>query len=439
MKTAKPLIVASIFLPLILAAAACGTSVAPDAQPQTTPPTTAPASTIPASQAESPSGVAPAAQPAQAAAAPSPEPTQAASSDVPLSAPSGRTGDEKLAPELVGINGWINTEPFTLESLHGKVVLIDIWTYTCINCIRTFPFLKDWYEKYADQGLVIVGVHTPEFDFEKIKENVVEAAGKHGLLWPIVQDNDFATWDAYENRFWPAKYLIDKDGYIRYTHFGEGSYSETEEKIQELLNEAGSRVGDISVNRSPEREIDLRARTSNPNESVTRELYAGVERNYGAVRSRRAPPYVRHDEFYEEPEVDILYEDPGVHTNHFIYLQGLWHNGLESLTHARETDSFDDYMVIAFIATTVNVVMTSEGGSPYQVRITIDDDPLPSNHAGSDIRYDDEGNSYVLVDEPRMYRIVETSEFDGHDLKLSSNSADFSVFAFTFGAFKGDP
>ena len=428
MKGPGPLIAVSILLPLMWAAAACGASDAPEAQPQTTPPTAAPDSTIAASKAEPPSGLAPAAQPAQAA-----------SSDVPLAALSGRTGDEKLAPELVGIEGWINTEPFTLESLRGKVVLIDIWTYTCINCIRTFPFLKDWYEKYADQGLVIVGVHTPEFDFEKIRKNVVEAAGKHGLLWPIVQDNDFATWDSYENQFWPAKYLIDKDGYIRYSHFGEGAYSETEEKIQELLNEAGSGVGDILVNRSPEREVDLRALTSNPSESVTRELYAGVKRNYSVVRSRRAPPYVRHDEFYDQPEADILYQDPGAHTNHFIYLQGLWHNGLESLTHARETNSFEDYMVIAFVATSVNVVMTPEGGSPYQVRITIDDDPLASGHAGSDIRYDDEGNSYVLVDEPRMYRLVETSEFDGHELKLSSNSADFSVFAFTFGAFKGNP
>jgi thiol-disulfide isomerase/thioredoxin len=429
---------AGIALLLALGAAACGGSVAPVAQPQTTPPTAAPAPTTSASQAETPAVVAPTAQPAQAAAAPSPEPAEAASS-IGTSAPLGRTGDEKLAPELVGIDGWINTEPFTLASLRGNVVLIDIWTYTCINCIRTFPFLKDWHEKYADQGLVIVGVHTPEFDFEKIKENVVEAAGEHGLGWAIVQDNDYATWDAYENQFWPAKYLIDKDGYIRYIHFGEGSYAETEEKIQELLKEAGSRVDDILVDRSPEPEVDFLAVTADRGVGLTRELYAGVKRNYSAAVSRTTPPYVRHDEFYEQVEVDLLYRDPGEHANHFLYLQGLWNNGLESLTHARETEDFEDYMAFKYYATSVNVVMTPEGGSPYRVRITIDGEPLAPDHTGSDIRFDDDGNSYVLVDGPRMYRLVEVAEFDGHELRLSSNSADFSVFAFTFGAYKNSP
>lgn len=110
-----------------------------------------------------------------------------------------------LAAELQGITGWINAEPFTLASLRGKVVLIDFWTYTCVNCIRTFPFLRDWHEKYADKGLVIVGVHSPEFDFEKKTENVVNATQTHGLEYPVVQDNDFKTWRAYDNRFWPAK------------------------------------------------------------------------------------------------------------------------------------------------------------------------------------------------------------------------------------------
>ena len=112
-----------------------------------------------------------------------------------------------MAPELVGITGWINTEPFTMEELRGKVVLVDFWTYTCVNCIRTFPFLRDWNQKYADHGLVIVGVHAPEFEFEKVKENVEEAAVKHDLGWPIAQDNDFSTWRAYSNRAWPSKYL----------------------------------------------------------------------------------------------------------------------------------------------------------------------------------------------------------------------------------------
>ena len=151
---------------------------------------------------------------------------------------SGEVGDQ--APEFQRVANWINSPPLTMEALRGQVVLIDFWTYTCVNCIRTFPYLKEWYAKYADKGLKIVGVHTPEFEFEKVTENVVRSAGEYGLGWPIAQDNDFGTWRAYSNRFWPAKYLVDQHGIVRYTHFGEGAYSETEEQIRRLLEEAGA-------------------------------------------------------------------------------------------------------------------------------------------------------------------------------------------------------
>ena len=134
---------------------------------------------------------------------------------------------------------WINSEPLTMDSLRGNVVLIDFWTYTCVNCIRTLPFLREWYDRYSDQGLVIVGVHTPEFEFEKIYENVIEATQDEGVAWPVVQDNEFSVWRSFSNRYWPAKYLIDQTGVIRYTHFGEGKYGETEEMIRKLLDEAG--------------------------------------------------------------------------------------------------------------------------------------------------------------------------------------------------------
>lgn len=151
----------------------------------------------------------------------------------------GREGDLMMdvarAPELTGIAAWINSKPLTLEWLRWKVVLIDFWTYSCINCIRTQPYLNAWHEKYADDGLVIIGVHAPEFAFEKVENNVREASQKAGIKYPIALDNDFATWNAYANRYWPAKYLIDQNGNIVYKHFWEGEYVETEEKIQELL------------------------------------------------------------------------------------------------------------------------------------------------------------------------------------------------------------
>ncbi len=146
------------------------------------------------------------------------------------------------APELTGIQDWINSDPLTLAKLKDKVVLIDFWTYSCINCQRTQPYLNSWYDKYKDDGLVIIGAHAPEFAFEKVPENVRNAVKQAHIKYPVALDNDFATWQAYNNQFWPAKYLIDKDGQVRYTHFGEGKYDETEGAIQTLLKESGHNI-----------------------------------------------------------------------------------------------------------------------------------------------------------------------------------------------------
>lgn len=163
--------------------------------------------------------------------------------------------DVAKAPELRGIAAWINSNPLTMESLRGKVVLVDFWTYSCINCIRTQPYLNAWYDKYEKDGLVIIGVHAPEFAFEKIENNVREASQKAGIKYPIALDNDFKTWNAYGNRYWPAKYLVDKSGNIVYKHFGEGNYGETEKKIQELLGaqkELEKEEGKIWLKKTPE-------------------------------------------------------------------------------------------------------------------------------------------------------------------------------------------
>lgn len=154
---------------------------------------------------------------------------------------SNKLSDYGIAPDFTEIAHWLNTEkPITIGELKGKVVLVDFWTYTCINCIRTLPHLTSWYEKYHDKGLVIIGVHTPEFEFEKKTENVERAITQYTIGYPVAQDNAFGTWNAYQNRYWPAKYLIDAKGHIRYTHFGEGEYDTTENAIRTLLEEAGN-------------------------------------------------------------------------------------------------------------------------------------------------------------------------------------------------------
>ncbi|HEY4317867.1 MAG TPA: thioredoxin family protein [Herbaspirillum sp.] len=139
------------------------------------------------------------------------------------------------APEFSGIDKWLNSDPLTMQQLRGKVVLVDFWTYTCINCINTLPYVKSWDQKYRDKGLAVIGVHTPEYPFERSTDNVKTAIKRFDLRFPVAQDNRYATWNAYDNQYWPAFYLIDKKGKIVYTHFGEGQYAETEAKIQALL------------------------------------------------------------------------------------------------------------------------------------------------------------------------------------------------------------
>ncbi len=348
-----------------------------------------------------------------------------------------RTGDEKYAPEIRGIANWINSEPLTIADQHGKVVLIDFWTYTCVNCIRTLPFIKAWHEKYEDKGLVILGIHTPEFEFEKDTDNVVQAMKDFGLTYPVAQDNDFGTWRAFNNRFWPAKYLIDAEGYIRYTHFGEGAYGETEEWIRDLLIQAGADLTDIPANTEPEPRPDAAALRAEPGLGPTRELYAGYERNIGALLSRNSPPYVLHREFYDDQDVNILYADPGDYQNNFLYIQGLWNNSAEHLTHARATTDYEDYLAIKFFATSVNTVMLPTDVSELEVRVTMDEAPVSREDAGVDIEFDSVGNSYINVNEARMYNVVNLMEFGGHELKLSSNSPGLSVFAYTFGVYEG--
>lgn len=141
------------------------------------------------------------------------------------------------APELSNVASWLNSPPLTMAALRGKVVLIDFWTYSCINCIRTLPYVTKWHGQYQDQGLAVVGVHTPEFPFERDRANVEKAAKRFGIRYPIAQDNQYATWKAYANQYWPAVYLIDRKGVIRYKHFGEGQYQETEQAIRQLLAE----------------------------------------------------------------------------------------------------------------------------------------------------------------------------------------------------------
>lgn len=348
--------------------------------------------------------------------------------------------DEATAPEFTGISGWINSEPLRMADLRGKVVLIDFWTYTCINCIRTFPHLKEWHAKYADKGLVVVGVHSPEFFFETVRSNVEQAVSDFGIEYPVAQDNLLNTWKVYGNRSWPGKFLVDKNGVIRFRHFGEGEYAKTEREIRKLLAETGTSISDIAANSEADGPVYPGLQSSSSiEEEVTRELFASSIKNRIAfTNGGQKLAYIGNDEYFLDSSGVTTYIDPGDHRNHYLYLHGLWEKGRESMTHASETTDYEDYIALKFYSNDVNVVLGRKDAD-YTVRVTLENRPLARSQAGDDIRYDAEGNSYFLVDQPRMFSIVRLDEFGTHELKINSNSDDFELFTFSFGHYQRTP
>ncbi|MCH8988785.1 MAG: redoxin domain-containing protein [Chloroflexi bacterium] len=336
------------------------------------------------------------------------------------------------APEIKGIKAWINSEPLTIEELRGKVVLVDFWTYTCVNCIRTFPYLKQWYAKYADDGLVIIGVHSPEFEFEKDYSNVLQATRDNGITWPVAQDNDFETWRNYSNRFWPAKYLIDKDGMVRYTHFGEGAYDETEKQIRSLLKDAGASLLENPFDPSGDQPVD-RTFIETRDATVTRELYAGfVLAELGE--------YVRQSEFFKNTGSVVELKAPEELKPGLIYFDGRWVVGPEHTRHGRETTGYEDVLSLVYSARSLNAVLTSESGQPYTVQITLNGEFLTEENKGQDVTIAANGESFLTVNEPRMYNVVEAPAYaKDNALTMSSNSDDFGIFAFTFGVYRTGP
>ena len=332
------------------------------------------------------------------------------------------------------LNGWINSEPLRDDDYAGKVVLLDFWTYTCVNCIRTLPYLKEWHDKYADEGLLIVGVHTPEFDFEREYENVAAAVADLGIEYPVAQDNIAATWHQYRVQAWPTKYIVDGDGFARFYHRGEGRYAETETVIRYLLEEMGRDLSRIEPNSAPDPVRLAGDRATDFEKLLTREMYAGTLHNieYGGA-------YVLNEEYYESAGEEREYADDVERKNHFLFLSGLWRSSEESLDHARVSADFADYIGFRFFANEVNAVLGfseyGESGNPYRFRVAMDGEPIPQESAGADVQYDADGNSFVEVDSARMYQLVRQSDVSSHELLLMPEDDGFSVYAFTFGGY----
>lgn len=306
-------------------------------------------------------------------------------------------------PTFEGATRWLQSQPLSLsDELKGKVVLVDFWTYTCINCIRTFPYLKSWYKEYKDDGFVIVGVHTPEFEFEKDTDNVEQAMKDFGIEYPVVQDNDYRIWQSYENRYWPAHYLIDREGKVRYTHFGEGKYDETEDVIRTLLKEGGT------VTSQP-----LHIPDETPETVRTPESYLG---------------YARIDRFFNQGGIaqdrQARYTMPSSLPLHSQGFGGKWTFRPE---HAESADM--SQLNIHFQGKEVYLVMKpSQTGNKAYVEVFLDGRKIPAVYSGTDVN-----NGKVTVEAHRLYRLVSLPQAGSHVLQLKFTTQPIQVFAFTFG------
>ena len=321
-------------------------------------------------------------------------------------------------PSFDGNTGWVNSPPLAPKDLRGKVVLVDFWEYTCVNCLRTLPYLRTWYQRYHDDGLVIVGVHTNEFGFSGDSANVAAAAKHLDVTWPIALDDKNAIWNRYKNDGWPHEYLFDQNGQLVDSVSGEGQYPETEAKIQALLKAANPALQLPPV------------MALLPQDSYTRpgalcyvhtpELLVG-QQHIADASSFNAP--ASRDSTYVDRDTD--------HKDGALYLQGVWHLTPE----AAVSNSAHGYVALKYHAIeTVAVLTPGADGKSLRVDVTQDGAPIPKKDAGSDVHYDADGSTYLTVDQPRAYEVVMNAAFGQHELRLSPAGYGLGVYSFAFEA-----
>ena len=310
-------------------------------------------------------------------------------------------------PEFSKVTAWINSSPLTSMDLKGKVVLVDFWTYSCINCIRTLPYVTQWYEKYKDQGLVVIGIHTPEFSFEKDESNVKQAVTRHNIHYPVALDNDYGTWNAYHNHYWPAHYLVDAQGRIREEHFGEGNYEETERAIQTLLAEAKLLHRPVSLE-APKGSIDF-------SKIHSFETYIGYGRaeNFSSIQRLN-------------PDVSLTYSAPATLRLNQWALTGLWKISKESA----RLQAPEGKIRFRFNAPKLNLVMAGREKG-LTANVFLDGKPISPDFRGNDV----ESDGKVRITNSRLYNLVTLPQGDetDHLFELIFEMPNVELFAFTFG------
>jgi len=316
------------------------------------------------------------------------------------------------AKEITTPDGFINSNGESVsigEYVGKKVVLLDIWTYSCINCQRTTPYLNSWYDKYEGDGFVIIGLHTPEFEFEKNYDNVKAAVEKLGIKFPVVLDNDYSTWNAYGNLYWPRKYLIDIDGFVTYDHIGEGGYEETERKIQEALKER----------------IEILGENTHIDTPLTKEIST---QNLGVISPETYFGSLRNEYFANgipgQSGIDTFVLPDTLRRNYF-YLEGVWDITKEYV------ESSDSGTVIVYPYTAKEVYLVASANPAVTVEVYRDGKNL-GILAGEDV-VEKDGVSNVKIGESRLYKIIKEDSVSAHTLEFVVKGKGFKAFAFTFG------
>jgi thiol-disulfide isomerase/thioredoxin len=327
------------------------------------------------------------------------------------------------APELAP-GEWLNTpRPLVLSEQRGRAVLVHIWDYTCINCLRTLPYVTAWHKAYRDLPVTFVGIHTPEFEFAKESRQVRAALAQYGIEYPVLLDNAQRNWDAFANRYWPTLYLIDAAGYIRYQHAGEGQYTETEAVLAQLVAEAGGQrqPPPLGALREEDQPGAVCFRT-------TPELQAGFAR--GALGN---------PEGYAPRQLPVIYRlpPPADQQDGAFYVQGTWQAGQDYLALAGEHGVID----LPYHAAGVNAVLAPTGDPvevrldlkpPARLRVLQDGAPLDRLHAGADIVWDADGQAVLVVDRPRMYEIARNPDARPRRLRLEAAARGLALFSFSF-------
>lgn len=329
-----------------------------------------------------------------------------------MSAGGNSAGAPDALPDLSGATAWINSPPLTPESLRGKVVVIDFWTYSCINCLRSLPYIQAWYDKYKESGLVVIGVHTPEFPFEKDEANVRKAVRNLGVDYPVAMDNDYRIWRGFNNRFWPAHYFIDATGRIRYHHFGEGNYEESEAWIRSLLEERNHQPPPNSVMKiaaiGSEAASDLQT-VQSP------ETYIGYI---------RAKDFASPDGFNKDDAQ--LYRAPARLELNEWALIGRWKDESQIATAL----SVPAGIVYRFHARDLHLVLgPGSDGKPIRFRVTLDGKPPGDDHG-----VDTDANGYGIVTESRLYQLIrQKGGTRDRAFRIEFLTPGVQAFAFTFG------